>query len=205
MEIKTAKDVASLRIGIIADAANAAVEEGFETQLRRVNTPKNAPTLEITADPLLATHRCADVRQQLSNKLNAGYDVVVAMLGVPGTSQYPEEINNLLEAWSQAKKPLLLLASPSPATTQEIIDRWPGWEALSRRMNQPVAELKKAVQVNDEYLVAQSGEKAYAQIINTIDTGKSLRPVLASQPAQPVLRVQKPVIEGMSPTLHLVS
>jgi hypothetical protein len=81
------------------------------------------------------------------------------MLGVPGASDYEQIIHQLLSAWRDAKKPVLLIASDHPGATREAVESWQGWELLAVRLQHPVETVRKAVRVNEEHLIAQSGEK----------------------------------------------
>ena len=193
----------NLKLVIIADAANSTVEEPFEANLRRASPAPNRPKLDIAFNPLLATHHCPDVCQHLTASLNTGHDIALVMLGVPNTTDYAKHIHNLLDAWADAKKPQLLFASPAPELTLQAVDSWPGWEKLASRVQLPVETLKKAVRVNEKYLVSQSSEDALTQILEAHEAGKDVRAVLASRPGLPVMRVQRPTIEGMIPTLQL--
>ncbi len=198
------KSATPLHIGIIADTPNAMIEAPFESQVRRaLRNDENSRHTTLTARPLLNRLHTKEGESELRHELSQDVQVVVAMLGVPHAMNYEQDVHQLLTAWSGAKKPVLLIASNDPRITQKAVDSWQGWELLAKRMHQPVSELKKAVIVNDEYLVAQSGEKALAQIKNSATVAEALKPILSPAEApRPTISVQKPQMVGQ-PGLEL--
>jgi len=187
------------KIGIITDPPNAMIEGAFESQLLRAISAENPPPpVTISATPILSGLHTTPGESELRDQLNSDFVVVVAMLGVPSSSYYEKDIHQLLSAWSSAKKPVLLIASNDPRATRKAVDNWQGWEPLAKQMHQPVDVIKQAVIVNDEYLIAQSGKKALAQIRNSINVATSMKDILLQpQPTTPPITVKNPSIDGL--------
>lgn len=197
------KHSASAHIGIIADIPHAQSEQSLESLIKIASDQPDCrfrPT--ITADSLLATHSCTAIHPQLIEKLNRGYDVVAALIGIPGASHYTRDIHNLLDAWAQAQRPVLLIATPDQQAARTAINGWPGWQNLSLRTVQPVELLQQAVQVNREYLLAQSGEKLLAQLEDCAAISQQLKPLLNPR-EKPVFSVIRPSITPHQPQLSL--
>jgi hypothetical protein len=189
--------IAGIRIGVVTDVPNRCVEEPFERQLlRAAKADPETRHYAITSDPMLVSMTSADAMRIISEKCSKGYKAIVALLGVPSSSDYESDIHKLLSAWSAGRKPALLLASAEPALTQKHVDSWPGWELLAKRLRKPVAEIRKAVTVNDEYIVAQGGEKALAQLKNCVKVATQLESVLTPPVVQPSEGVIEPDIKG---------
>ncbi|MBY0407100.1 MAG: hypothetical protein K2Q01_05360, partial [Rickettsiales bacterium] len=113
----------------------------------------------------------------------------------PSASHYEQDIHRLLTVWSDAQ-PALLIASADPTATRKAVDSWSGWKELSQSTGQTAEELKKSVMVNDEYILAQSGEKALAQIKNSVTVGKSLKRA-APEKREPSVTVNQPQMTEM--------
>lgn len=189
--------IAAVKIGVVSDVPNGCVEEPFERQLLRAAKADPATRhYDIASDPMLVSMTSGEAPRLLSGKLNKGYKAVVALLGVPSSSDYESHIHALLNTWSAGKKPALLLASAEPALTRKYVESWPGWELLAKRLRKPAAEIKKAVMVNDEYIVAQGGEKALAQLKNCVKVADQLESVLVPPTMQPSEGVCEPDIKG---------
>lgn len=181
-------------VGFIADTRNNGIEAPLKSHLRRAIA--SDPTANIIIPETEQLNRDHKVDQ-----LNCGHKVVVALLGVPSASNYEQVIGQFLTTWSNhpnPKRPAVLIATSDPRATQKAVDNWQGWELAAKRLQQPVEELKRAIIVNDEYLVSQGGEKALAQIKNSVTVAESLKSILAPiQPATPSGMLRKPSIEGM--------
>ena len=186
-------------VAVIADISNATVEEPFVRQVQRAIANDASLSVTITAKPLLNRLHTENSEAELREQLNSNTNVVVAMIGIPSSSHYERDIHQLLTAWSGSKKPVLLIASCDTQNTQKAVDNWQGWELLAKQLHQPIETLKKTVIVNDEYLVAQGGEKALAEITKCLKVAESLKPMLTPpQPLTPSIHVQLPEIEGMT-------
>lgn len=176
-------------IGIVADTANAMIEGPFESHLLRAIRAEASPAraLRVSAAPLMNPLHTPQGGRELREQLNRDFLLVVAMLGIPDASDYEQVIHQLLGAWSDAKKPVLLIAGDNPGATRAALDSWQGWELLAMRLQHPAETVRQAVIVNEEHLIAQSGEKALAQIRHGVRLAESLQPVLLQKRQRPLL------------------
>jgi hypothetical protein len=147
----------TISVGIIADPSNYAAEQFFEKQLSlTISRDSDLNPYRVTSDALTQSISSRLLTDEISGKLNKGYQVVVAILGVPDASGYKTDIHGLLNAWERsAQKPALLLVSNRPELTREMVESWAGWKQLPQ-------ELKSAIKVNDEYLVINANKSLEA-------------------------------------------
>jgi hypothetical protein len=147
----------TINVGIIADPSNYAAEQFFEKQLSLIiSRDSDSNPYSVTSDALTQSISSRLLTDEISSKLNKGYQVVVAILGVPDASGYKTDVHGLLNAWERsAQKPALLLVSNRPELTREMVESWQGWKQLPQ-------ELKAAIRVNDEYLVINANKSLEA-------------------------------------------
>jgi hypothetical protein len=173
---------------ILSDAPNDMVEQPFQSQLERaIRTQNPNQRFVISSSPLLNRVNTPQGTAELQDKLNQPATLAVALLGVPVASTYIQEVHHMLNAWSANRRPALLIASADPTATRKAIASWPGLASLS-------PEWQKAIMVNDEYIVAQSGEKALAQIQKADTLAQSL-PHMQTPPRIPSATVRQPHME----------
>lgn len=160
-------------VGIVADPSNYSAEQFFEKQLA-LSTAKcpDCRHYKVTPDPLTQNIGNHSHTMEIGSKFNKGYQVVIAIVGIPDASSYKEDMHRLLDGWKNAAdKPALLLVSSVPELTRRIVESWDEWESLPD-------ELKAAIKVNDEYLVI-NGNKALDVLKERVKASKALQDALS--------------------------
>lgn len=195
----TAKRV--VNVGLVADSPNDNAEIILQKQLSDAAARAGgAHSFVFHADPVLMTPACSGLVDQLHATAGKGYDVLVTMLGIPNTSLYATSIHNMLSAWSASgaaqKGTPLVIVSSDPAAAKRAVDSWRGWQKLIQSLSGDTEQVKSLVQVNSEYLVAMSGDKALAFIDNALPKNIPITPT-----AKPTLQLEHPLIEEHVPAL----
>lgn len=189
----------------MADSFHDMVDVPFVTKIKHaIKADASATPIVIAPEPLLNRLGTPHAEAELRTQFNSNPDVVITITGVQGTPDYTPGVHSILDAWSNARKPVLLMASSNNEATQAAIDSWPGWELLSQRLQQPVEKLKKAIIVNDGDIITDDSGKALAQIKNAITVSRELKPLLSVRADAPTINVQAPRIgemKGLEPKL----